>query len=230
MPFPTAVQLTSGIQLFVQKSLPNRVLPTITLTTSALVAIGATSIPVTAVVAPVGLGLPVGSVLIQQGDSFTFNSTVPTKVKVSKDVIAGDLFVEVEPTLTAIQSGNIATSNGFLQLLGANDAGFKIGDKLVPTRSFESGIYDENVKVMLSAEISVSGFYRIGDPCIKQVIAPASQTLDTEIAFKLVYPNKEFRSGFGLVQGFEDGNKLDDIRNYKFTLKCNGIFQTGTLA
>lgn len=229
MPFPTKVQLTSGIGLYLQKSLPNRVLPTITVTTTTAVTVGALTIPVTAIVAPVGLGSGATDVLIQQGDKLTFNSTTPTTVTVTSDVKVGDAVVNVLATLTAIQSGNSATSNGFLLMLGADDASFKIGDKVISTRGFDSGIYDENVKVMLSAEMSISGFYRIGDPCIAQVVAPASLTLDTEVAWKLIYPNKEFRSGFGLVQGFEDGNKLDDIRKYKFSLKCNGVFQTGTL-
>lgn len=229
MAFPTKVQLTSGIGLYLQKSLPNRVLPVVTVTTSAAVTIGAITIPVTAIVAPTGLGLGTGAVIIQQGDTLTFDSTIPTTVTVASDVVAGDLVINVLPTIAAIQSGNSATSNGFLLMLGADDASFKIGDKLVSTRSFESGAFDENVKVMLSGEISVSGFYRIGDPCIAQVVAPAALSLDSEVAFKLVYPNKEFRSGFGLVQGFEDSNKLDDIRKFKYSLKCNGAFVTGTL-
>ena len=228
MPFPTAVQTTSGIRLLVQRSLPDRVLPVITMTTTAAVAAGLTTIPITALVAPVGAGYAVGDVLMQEGDSFTFNSTIPTRVTLTANVLAGATSISVLPTVTAIQSGNIATSNGFLLLLGANDASFKIGDKLVPTRAFESGIYDENIKVMLSAEISVSGFYRVGDPSIRQVVEPASLTLDREVAWRLVYPNGQFRSGFGLVQGFEDSNKLDDIRGFKFTLKCNGAFQTDT--
>lgn len=231
MAFPTAVQLTANLKLLIQKSLPNRVLPTITVTTTAAAIVGATSVVVTAVAAPTGftIPLPTGAVLIQEGDTILFNSTVPSLCTVTTSVKAGDTSINVLPLINAVQSGNTATSNGFLRLLGAEDAGFKIGDKIIPTRAFEDGPFDSNVKVMLSAEISVKGFYRIGDPCIAQIIEPASLNLGEEVAWQLIYPNKQYRSGFALVQGFADDNKLDAIRGYSFTLKCNGPFQTGTL-
>lgn len=230
MPFPTAVAITAGTQLYLQRSLPNRVLPIITLTTTALVAIGATQIAVAAVVPAVGLGSVAGDVIIQQGDKLTFNSTIPTIVTVTKDVKAGDLFVECLPTLTAIQSGNTATSNGFLLLLGADDLSFKISEQTVKTTSFESGIYTEEQKVRLGGEVSLNGFFRIGDPCAKQVLLPAANSLDLEVAFKLVYPTKEFKSGFAILKGYEEGGKLDQIRTYKGTLMFNGTFQQGTIA
>ena len=229
MPFPTAVAITAGTQLYLQRSLPNRILPTIILTTTAAVTVGAISIAVTAVVPAVGLGSVVGDVLIQQGDKVTFNSTTPTTVTITKDVKAGDLFVEVLPTLTAIQSGNSATSNGFLLMLGADDLSFKISDQTVKTTSFESGDFSEEVKVRLGGEVSLNGFFRIGDPCAKQVLLPAANSLTLEVAFKLIYPTKEYKSGFALVKGYEEGGKLDQIRTLKATLMCNGVFQQGVL-
>lgn len=229
MPFPTAVAITAGTQLFLQRSLPNRVLPTVTLTTTAAAIVGATQIAVTAVVPAVGLGSLPGDVLIQQGDKVTFNSTIPTTVTISDDVKAGDLFVKVLPIATAIQSGNTATSNGFLLLLGADDLSFKISDQTVKTTSFESGDFSEEVKVRLGGEISLNGFFRIGDPCAKQVLLPAANSLVLEVAFKLIYPTREFKSGFALVKNYEEGGKLDQIRTLKATLMCNGAFQQGVL-
>lgn len=229
MPFPTAVAITAGTQLYLQRSLPNRVLPTITVTTSAAVATGLSIIPVTAVIAPVGAGYAAGDVLIQQGDKLTFNSTTPSTVTVTQDVKAGDTSINVAPTTVAIQSGNTASSNGFLLLLGADDLSWKVSDKTVPTTSMESGIYTEEQKVRLGGEISLNGFFRIGDPCARQVLIPCANSLDLEVAFKLVYPTKEFKSGFAMLKGYEEGGKLDAIRTYKGTLMCQGEFVQGVL-
>ena len=229
MPFPTNVAITAGTALYLQRSLPNRILPTILLTTSATVAIGAITIPVTAVVAATGLNSATTDVLIQQGDKVTFNSTVPTIVTVASDVKAGDLVLNVLPVVTAIQSGNTATSNGFLLLLGADDLSWKVTDQTVKTTSMESGIYSEEQKVRLGGEITLNGLFRIGDPCAGQVLVPCANSLTLEVAFKLVYPTKEYKSGFAILKGYEEGGKLDQIRTYKGQLMCNGIFQQGVL-
>ena len=230
MAFPTAVGVTAGTQLYLQRSLPNRVLPTILLTTTAAVTVGALTIAVTAVVAAAGLNSGTTDVLIQQGDKVTFNSTVPTTVTIASDVRAGDAVINVLPVIAAIQSGNTATSNGFLLLLGAEDLTWKITDKVIPTISMESGIYSEEIKVRLGGEISLNGFFRIGDPCIRQVLTPCATSLTQELAFKLVYPTLEYKSGFAILKGYEEGGKIDTIRTFKGSLMCNGPFQLGTLS
>lgn len=229
MPFPTAVELTAGTKLFVQRSLPNRVLPTVNVTTSAAVIVGAKTIAVTAIVAASGLGSVAGDVLIQQGDKLTFNSTVPTTVTVSQDVIAGDLLINVLPVTTVIQSGNTATSNGFLMMLGVDDLSWKVSDKTIPTTSMESGIFTEEVKVRLGAEVSLSGFFRKGDPAAKQVLIPCANSLDLEVAFRIEYPDRKYRSGFALLKNWEEGGKLDQIITFKGTLMCQGAFEQGVL-
>lgn len=230
MGFPTAVELTAGTKLFVQRSLPNRVLPTITVTTTAAVTANSTSIPVMAVVPAVGLGSLPGDVLIQQGDVLTFNSTpTPTKVVVAEDVFVGATSIKVLSVPTAIQSGNTAVSNGFLLMLGVDDLSWKVSDKSIPTVGMDSGIYSEEVKVRLGGEYSLSGFFRKGDPAAKQVLIPCANSLDLEVAFKVIYPDRKFRSGFALLKSYEEGGKLDQIITYKGTLVCQGAFEQGYL-
>lgn len=228
MGFPTNVELTSGSKLLIQRSLPNRVLPTITVTTTAAVTANSTSIPVMAISPAVGLGSLPGDVLIQQGDILIFNSTpLPTKVVVAEDVFSGNTSIKVLPVPTVIQSGNTATSNGFLLLLGVDDLSWKVNDKTISTTSMESGEWTEEQKVRLGAEISLNGFFRLGDPAIKQVLIPCATSLEIEVAFKLISPSKQFKQGFAMLKGWQEGGKLDAIKTFQGTLMVQGAFTQG---
>ena len=223
MPFSTATILTAGTNLFLQRSIGDRTLPIITVTVGVGGAsIGGTSIPITALTAPTGLAYSAGQVVIQQGDRLTFNSTVPQTITVAQDVILGATTIIPAVVLTAaLQAGNVAISNGFLAIQGADTADFKLGDKKVSTRSLSSGLWDENRKVMLSGTASVSGIYRVGDPAFDKIVLPAC-TDTFEVFCKIVYPDGDFRSGYAFLGDFQEPIKIDEIRKFSFSLNFNG--------
>jgi hypothetical protein len=228
MAFPTDTVLTANSALYLQKSIGQRTPPTATVTTSGIVASGATTIPITPVVSPTGLLLTAGQVVIQQGTSLTFNSTTPTTIILAQDIKVGDTAaIPVAPTTNAMQSGNTATSIGALRLLGAEDLSFSLTDKTVPTRSFENGLWMDERKVTLGGEIAIKGFYRVGDPCFTQIILPLATSAD-ECYFKSIYPDKTYRQGYALLQGYKEENQLDNIRRYSFNLKAVGPVTFGT--
>jgi hypothetical protein len=231
MAFPTGTILTANTILQVQRSAgatgTSRTLPTVTVTTSGTAALNATSIPVTAVVAPVGLSdFPAGGIVIQEGDKLTFNSTIPTTVTVTQDVLVGDTSISVKPITGALQSGNTATCNGLLRVLGLDDTSIKFTDKTVSSRSFENGLFDDNRKVMIGGSISCNGFFRDGDPSYSQILDRCWQTAE-ELYVRLTYPDGVYRDGFALLKGYSENNKLDEIRRATFELQFVGTINYG---
>lgn len=186
--------------------------------------IGATSISVAAIVAPTGTAYTGTQTVIQQGDTLTFNSATPLSVVVAADVVLGATTVFITAPLTAaLQAGNVAVSNGLLQLLGVDNLDFSVTDKEVSTRGFENGLFDDARKVMIGGAMPISGFYRVGDPTFLQIILPAALS-STELYFKVVYPDLTVRQGYAFLKGFKEQNKLDDIRRFSFELRAVGTF------
>jgi len=305
MTFPTATILTASTQIFVQRSLPNRVLPVIpvtvtagagsgatatavltgavvsavtvgaggTLYTSALSVvfsggggtgatatavlsagvvtsvnitnggtgyasaptvafvttpgIGATSIPIAAIAAPSGLVYGVNDTVIQQGDKLTFNSATPQTVVVAADVLAGatTLFITV-PLVAALQTGNVATSNGLLQILGGDALSFTVTEKDVSTKSFENGLFNDMRKTGIGGLMPMSGFYRAGDNAFDSVILPSALSAN-EVYVKIIRSDAKFRSGFAYIKGYSEDMKLEDICRFKFDFQLVGSFTFG---
>lgn len=227
MPLPTNIILTAGTKLYLQRTIGNRTLPTATVTTTSAVTAGSSSIPITAVTSPSGLSLATGDVVIQQGTKITFNSTIPETVTLAADVVVGSTTITtVAPTVNAIQSGNTATSNGALLLLGVENLGFTITDQTVSAMSMENGFFDENVKTRIGGSIPVSGFYRQGDPCFNQVILPTALS-EKEVYVKMLRPDLNFRTGWAFIKSYKEDNKNSDIARYSFELMMNGSFSFG---
>lgn len=227
MPFSTETILTAGSILYVQKSGFNRTLPTITLTTSAIAAVSATSVAVTPVVSPAVLGRSAGQVLIQEGTKVTFNSTIPSIVTLTADVKVGDTSISFVPLVNALQSGNTATSSGLLQIQGCDTADFKLNDKTVSTKGFSDGFWSSERKTALGGMFSLSGSFRVGDPAFDLVVLPASTDV-FEIYFKLLYPNRDFRQGYGFAKSYAESIKLEDIRKFSCEIFINGPVTFGT--
>lgn len=228
MPLPTDTILTAGTILQMQTSLANRTLPVITLTVGVGgAALNATSIPITAAAAPVGLTRATGKVLVQQGTKLSFNETVPVVVTLTADVLVGDTSISVAPIPAAVTAAKIATTNGLLLVLGGDSVSFSVTDKEVSTRSFENGLFDDARKVMIGCSLPFSGFYRAGDPCFDLVAKPAVLSTQ-EVYFYLQYPDKTFWSGYAYIKGYKEDGKLDDIRRFSWEFRGVGTFATGT--
>lgn len=229
MAFPTDTILTAGTLLKIQKAMPNRTLPVITITIGTGGATsGATSVPITTPTVPTGLGRTAGQTLVQEGTELTFNETVPLKVTLAADIKVGDTTMTCLPTTGALTAAKIATTSGLLVVLGGDSVDFNVTDKEVETRSFENGLFDDARKVMIGGSLPFNGFYRAGDPCFDLVILPS--VLDTsEVYFNLQYPDKKFRSGFAFIKGYKETGKLDDIRRFSWEFRAVGQFTFGTL-
>lgn len=226
MPFSTETVLTAGSILYIQKSGPNRTLPVITLTTTAAATVNATTLAVTAVTAPAYLNRTAGQVVIQEGTKITFNSTTPSTTTLTADVKVGDTSISFTPLINATQSGNTASSSGLLQVQGADSADMKLNDKTVSTKGFSDGFWASERKVALGGMFSLSGAFRVGDPAFDLVILPASTDV-FEVYFKLLYPNLDFRQGYGFVKGYSEGIKLEEIRRWSGEMFINGPLTFG---
>jgi hypothetical protein len=233
MPLPTDTVLTAGSIIRVQRGVGNRTLPIGTITVGTAVAANGTSIGITAIGttffgANYKRTLVTGSVVVQEGDTLTFNETTPVTVKLSADLKVGDTSISIAPAPAAITVGKIATTNGYFYVLGGDSLEFNITDNEVSTRGFENGLFDDARKVMIGGDLPFTGIYRRGDPCFANIIKPCA-TSDEEMAFYYQLPDGQFTSGWAFVKGYKESNKLDDILRYNFSFRAVGRFTTGTV-
>lgn len=234
MPLPVDTVLTAGSIIRVQRGIGNRTLPTGTLTNTAAVTVGATSIPIAAVSttffgANYRRPLATGDIVVQEGDTLTFNETTPVTVKLSANLKVGDTAIQIVAAPAAITTTKVATTNGLFYVLGGDSLEFNITDNEVSTRGFENGLFDDARKVMIGGDLPFTGIYRRGDPCFSNIIKPCA-TSDEELYFYYQLPDGQFTSGWAFVKGYKESNKLDDILRYNFSFRAVGRFVTGVTA
>jgi hypothetical protein len=232
MPLPTDTVLTAGSIIRVQRGTTNRTLPTATLTNTAAVTAGATSIPVAAIAtnffgANYKRVLATGDIVVQEGDTLTFGTTTPVTVKLTADLKVGDTAIQIAAAPSEIATTQNATTNGLFYVLGGDSLEFNITDNEVSTRGFENGLFDDARKVMIGGDLPFTGIYRRGDPCFANIIKPCA-TSDEELYFYYQLPDGQFTSGWAFVKGYKESNKLDDILRYNFSFRAVGRFVTGT--
>lgn len=230
MAFPSNTVLTAGSILKVQKAGTNRTLPSGTITVAtAGAASGATSIPVTAVTALTGLTMATGDVVVQQGETLTFDSSPAVTATLTADLKVGDTTISVEPISGALVDGDAAVTNGLLRVLGGDSIDFNMSDNEVSTRGFEQGLFDDARKTMIGAELPFSGSYRIGDPSFNQVIIPGSLSAD-EIYYYYQTPDGRYKSGYAFIKGYTETGALDNIVRYSFSIRAVGTITRGEVA
>jgi hypothetical protein len=217
MALPSDTVLTNNTYCRVGALAPGtRIPPLITLTTSAAVVAGDTSIPITA--APARTLQP----LIQEGDIITFGSGgTAVTVTVTANVASAATAIPIQPCSGAIASGVVGTTYGLLRVLGGESASFSLSNQKVPTRSFESGRWDDQRKVSVSGSIPWQGHYKLGDPAINLIIEPAGYD-EREVFVELTRVDGARRFGAATVDNFSEETALDNIIRLSWTFMFVG--------
>jgi hypothetical protein len=106
---------------------------------------------------------------------------------------------------------------------GGSKAGFELDTQEVSKRSFEAGMFDDAVKVSVSANIPWEGFFVKQDYALSKIILPASVTAD-ELYVELAYPDGLKRCGACFINGYKEDASLDEIRRVSWTFRMCGVF------
>lgn len=215
MPLPVDTVLTAGTRLLVGNLGPNRTLPSYTIRTAAAAA-AATS---------VSLSVASGTLFLQGGTELNFGGAQKTVVLLD-DVTLTSTAASVpivSPLGAALVATDTAPTNALLQVYGGNDASLSLKDNEAPTRAFESGLFDDAKKVMVGGSISWKGTYRRGDKSLDLIEACAIGA--NEIYIRLVYPDGKSRTGVAFVQGYQESNTLDAVREVSWEFRLVGEFK-----
>lgn len=210
--YPDTV-LTAGTKLRVGELGANRTLPTYSILVGANASAGAQS---------VSLRVSSGSRVLPQGTTLNFGGIAKTIVLADDANLSstGVLVPIVSPLGAALSTTDTATTPVLFTVYGGSDATFSIKDNEAPTRSFESGLFDDAKKVMVGGSISWQGTYRKGDLSITLIESCACS--DKELFVQLIYPDGKQRTSVAFVQNYNESNTLDSVRELSWEFRLVG--------
>jgi hypothetical protein len=212
--------LNAGTSVSVCKLLPNRVVPTTTLTVKAAVAVGATTITIAHSDAT-------SAVYLQEGTILNFGGGKLVTLNESKEIPTGAAGAPIKILPATIALVGTETLPNYIPLVrvpGGSKAGFELDTNEVSKRSFEAGIFDDAVKTSVSANIPWEGFFVKQDYSLSKIILPAAISAD-EIYVELAYPDGLKRSGTCFINGYKEDASLDEIRRVSWTFRLVGEFK-----
>lgn len=207
-----AIQFTSTVRFLVGALATNQTVPTAqTLTVTAAADAGDDTLTVSATTGYLSSGVE-----IQIGS---------TLVKVRQDTPRGSTTLPIEPLAVGetITSSATGTYYELFEFIGGSDIQIAGQENTISIRNFKSGQWAYNAKVMTGVSFTCQGQYHTDDYALRNVIRPAFFTLGKEIYAELTRENGDVWSGNFLVNGYSEGNALDNVVTVSFTLNSNGV-------
>jgi hypothetical protein len=178
----------------------------VVITTSAAVAVGAVSIPVTALTRRV-----------YEGSLLTFGTTL---VEVSEDAVIGATSILVLPVIAAIVSGATASTLGLIPIFSVKQADTSVGENMIKSRNFASGLWESSTISMRNGSIACSGVFVRNDPGIQAIrVAKSSRG---RVYFEIVEGSGDGEKGAAFVSGYQRTRAVDDNIQVSFTLTVDG--------
>jgi len=216
------VVMTASTKFLVAKLAPNTRIPTArTVTTSAIVAAGATSLPV------------VATTFYLEDDRELVFAGQTVKVAGNHPVGATSIAIEA-PLATGIASGVASnTTYELFEFIGGESVDLGTDLNTISIRNFRSGAWTENSKVSYGVSLDLEGQFHIEDRAVQNVVRPAVFTLgegtnSPEIYVDFVRPNGDRYSGAFLVMDYSESLRLDDVVRLSFTLSSQGAITIPT--
>lgn len=219
----------------------NRVISTVTLTTSSAANVGGTSVSYSAVTLPGG----VTSFTIREGSGLSFipasgararrhcivsaDKTVTTATGsieiqgLDKDIPAGSTLVY--PIIGESVNDGITTT-GLYPLAGITQIDLANQETQVDTTNFQSGSGTEMALIRVARSYTISGIALAGDEVLENIIKPVAGfkgfMFNREIYAVAMFPDGERLRGVAKITAFNMPANQNEVKKYSFNLTFQG--------
>lgn len=220
----------------------NRVISTVTLTTSSAANVGGTSVSYSAVTLPGG----VTSFLIREGSGLSFipasgaararrhcivsaDKTVTTATGsieiqgLDKDIPSGSTLVY--PIIGESENDGITTT-GLYPLAGITQIDLANQETQVDTTNFQSGSGTEMALIRVARSYTISGIALAGDEVLENIIKPVAGfkgfMFNREIYAVAMFPDGERLRGVAKITAFNMPANQNEVKKYSFNLTFQG--------
>jgi predicted secreted protein len=178
-----------------------------TITTSAAAVVGAIALAVTAT-----------TVKLYADSTLKFGTQVVT---LTADAPLGATSLPVAPLITAIVSSATATTNALIPVYSAASSDTQIGDNIINSRNFLSGLWQTKTVTMRDASIPCSGTFVKNDPGF-QVIRAAAKSRN-KLYFELVEPDGTGDKGSAFITNYSRKRQTDQHIEVSYTVNVDGV-------
>jgi predicted secreted protein len=200
--------LANGTMLSVIALPPGTSTPTAyTITTTAAAVALAIAIAVTAT-----------TVKLYADTTLKFGTQVVT---LTADAAIGATSLAVAPLTAAIASGATASTNALIPVYSVASSDTQIGDNVINSRNFLSGLWQTKTVTMRDASIACSGTFVLNDPGFQTIRAVAKSR--NKLYFELVEPDGTGDKGSAFITNYSRKRQTDQHVQINYTVNVDGF-------
>jgi predicted secreted protein len=177
-----------------------------------------------AVIAAIVVAVTATTVKLYADTTLKFGTQVVT---LTADAAIGATSLAVAPLTAAIASGATASTNALIPVYSVASADTQVGDNIINSRNFLSGLWQTKTVTMRDASIACSGSFVRNDPGFEAIRTAA--TSRSKLYFELVEPDGTGDKGSAFITNYSRKRQTDQHVEVSFTVNVDGVLSAITV-